>query len=147
MYKNLKYKDFLITSDKSQMNLEDIHNFLSQSYWAPGIPMEIVKSAFDNSYCAGLIKENRQIGYARIITDYSTFAYLCDLYILEEFRGKGLSKKLMEFIMEEPWIKQLRSIMLNTKDAHGLYEKFGFLAPSNPEKIMVKRIVSSYTGN
>lgn len=131
--------DFLFTSDKTKMIYKDIHSYLTRSYWSEGIALEPIIKAFNNSYCAGIIHNNKQIAYARMVTDYTTFAYLCDVFVLEEFRGKGLSKKLLELIFEEEKFKNIRSIMLSTKDAHKLYEKFGFVQHPEPHKIMIKK--------
>jgi len=131
--------DFLFTSDKTKMIYQDIYSYLTRSYWSEGIDIKTVIKAFNNSYCAGIIHKNKQIAYARMVTDYTTFAYLCDVFVLEEFRGKGLSKKLLELIFEEEEFKNIRSIMLSTKDAHKLYEKYGFISHPEPNKIMVKK--------
>lgn len=131
-------EDFYISTDKSLMNLEVIHAFLSRSYWSKNIPESIVKKSIENSFCFGVFDKKDQIGFARVITDYTTFAYLADVFILEEFRGRGLSKKLMESIMNHPDLKTIRRWMLATRDAHGLYEQFGFSGLSQPGIIMEK---------
>lgn len=128
--------NFTISTDKSKLNLDVIHEFLSKSYWSQNIPKWIVKKAMENSLCFGIYDNERQIGYARIISDYASFAYLADVFIIEEYRGKGLSKKLMENIMSHPELKTIRKWMLATNDAHGLYSQFGFTPLSHPEKIM-----------
>jgi GNAT superfamily N-acetyltransferase len=88
--------------------------------------LETVKTAFDNSYCIGILKDNEQIGFGRLITDYANFAYLADVYVQEEHRGNGLARRMMELLLEQGWVKGLRKIMLATLDAHGLYARFGF---------------------
>lgn len=119
------------------MKVDDIHQWLSEkSYWSKHIPYEVVKGAFDNSFCIGVLYEDRQIGYARFITDYNVFAYLADVFVQEEHQGKGLSKTMMAVLMNEEWVKRLRKTMLATLDAHGLYEQFGFAQSVHPERIM-----------
>ncbi len=92
--------NFLISTDPKKLQLKVIHNFLSNSYWSKNIPFEIVQKSVENSFCFGIYKGEDQIGFARLITDYTTFAYLADVFILEEFRGKGLSKWLMEVMIK-----------------------------------------------
>jgi GNAT superfamily N-acetyltransferase len=121
-----------------------IYDFLSQSYWAAGRPFTIVKKAIENSLCFGIYCNKKQIGFARVVTDYSTFAYLADVFILEEYRGKGYSKKLLKTIVEYPELQSIKRWILATNDAHNLYAKFGFKSLKNPEKFMeiVKNISS-----
>lgn len=131
--------DFKITTDKSQLDLGVIHDFLSnQSYWCRNIPWEKVKTSVDNSLNFGLFYRDRQIGYARVITDFSSVAYLGDVFVLDEFRGQGLSKWLMDKIMTHPDLQGLRRWILLTRDAHELYKKFGWTSIANPEKWMEK---------
>lgn len=127
---------FLISTDQNKLQLNVIHNFLSKTYWAPNISLETVKKSMDNSYCFGVYKNDEQIGFARLITDYATFAYLADVFILEEYRGIGLSKWLMQIILESEGVQGLRGWMLKTKDAHGLYKQFNFNTPTFPERVM-----------
>lgn len=142
MKKKYKRGDFIISTDKSGLDIRVIHNFLSNSYWAKGRPLKTMKQAIDNSLCFGLYYKNSsmskadQIGFARVITDYATFAYIADVFILEEYRGKGLSKWLMEIILDYDKLKNLKRWSLATRDAHGLYEKFGFHNLKNPENFM-----------
>ena len=131
-----KKDEFLISTDPQKLQIEIIHNFLSNSYWAPNISLETVKKSMDNSYCFGVYKNDEQIGFARLITDYATFAYLADVFILEEYRGIGLSKWLMQIILESEEVQGLRGWMLKTKDAHGLYKQFNFNTPTFPERVM-----------
>ena len=127
----------LISTDRSKLDLALIHDYLSkESYWAKNIPLQTVERSIENSFCFGLYKNNLQIGFARAITDYATFAYLADVFIIEKYRGSGLSKWLMETIMNCEALQGLRSWMLATKDAHSLYEKFGFKVIDNPERFM-----------
>jgi GNAT superfamily N-acetyltransferase len=125
-----------ITCDKTRFDLEAIHRFLAQSYWSPGVPRTVVERAIANSLCFGLLLEDQTIGFARVITDKATFAYLADVYVLPEHRGKGLSLRLMEQIMRHPNLQGLRRMLLATRDAHSLYQKFGFKPLGAPERIM-----------
>lgn len=119
------------------MILSDIYKWLSEaSYWCKDVPYATVKTSFNNSYCIGAIKDGRQVAFARLITDYSTFGYLADVYVEEEHRGKGISKKMMELLFEQDWVKGLRGVKLQTKDGHGLYRKYGFTDCKYPERIM-----------
>ena len=128
--------NFVISTDKRNLKVFDIHKFLTNSYWAKGIPVDAVKKQIKNSFCFGVYNDKKQIGYARIITDYIGFAYLCDVYIEQGFRGKGLSKLLMEVIINHPKLKGIKTWMLSTNDAHGLYEKHGFILLDEPQKLM-----------
>lgn len=136
--------EFVISTDKIKLNLQLIHNYLyNESYWAKNISIATVKKSIDGSCCFGLyVNENinslldKQVGFARVVTDYATFGYLADVFIIEEFRGKGLAIWLMEVIMAHPDLQGLRRWLLATKDAHGLYAKSGFLPLDKPERIM-----------
>jgi GNAT superfamily N-acetyltransferase len=125
-----------ITCDITRLDIGAIHAFLSQSYWSPGIPRTVVERAIANSLCFGVFHESRQVGLARVITDKATFAYLADVYILPEHRGKGLSQRLMEQLIQHPDLQGLRRMLLATRDAHALYAKFGFKPLVAPERIM-----------
>mgnify|MGYP000925243225 FL=1 len=121
------YKDYVISTDIQQLDITLIHDYLSnESYWAKGIPLDVVKKSIQHSLCFGIYKGEQQVGFARVITDKATFAYLADVFVLPGHRGKGLSKWLMEFIHAYPELQGLRRWMLGTKDAHGLYEQFGW---------------------
>jgi GNAT superfamily N-acetyltransferase len=137
-------EECLISTDKTLLDVRMIYDFLSQSYWAAGRPFTIVKKAIENSLCFGIYCNKKQIGFARVVTDYSTFAYLADVFILEEYRGKGYSKKLLKTIVEYPELQSIKRWILATNDAHNLYAKFGFKSLKNPEKFMeiVKNISS-----
>lgn len=137
--------NFVISTDKSKLDIASIHRYIgSESYWAQGIPLDILKKSIDNSMCFGIYDGVKQVGFARMITDCSTFAYLADVYVLEAYRGNGLSKWLMEFIMKHPNLQGLRRYMLATRDAHGLYLQYGFKPVSNPENIMEIRNADIY---
>ena len=129
--------DFLISTDKSKLDIEMIHKYLSkESYWSKNIPLEVVQKFIQGSVCFGLYQYHKQIGFARVITDGVIFGYLADVFILEDFRGIGLSKWMMKVILSHPDVLSFRSWMLATKDAHGLYEQFGFIVHDKPERVM-----------
>ena len=139
-------KGFIFSDDKELLQIDSIHHYLStESYWAKNIPLETVQRSIENSLCFGIYKDNRQIGFARWITDKATFAWLCDVYIEKDYRGKGLSKKLMSFMIFHPDLQGLRRYQLATLDAHGLYEQFGFSQIQNPEKQMGIVIPNAYS--
>lgn len=136
---------YVLSTDKSKLQLDVIYNYLSkESYWAQNIPMEIVKKSAEGSMCFGLYLNNKQVGYARMVTDSATFAYLADVFILDAHRGKGLSKELMKFIMEQPNLQGLRRMVLATRDAHELYKQFGFTALSAPDRMMEIKFFDAY---
>jgi len=128
--------EYWITTDKEKFDMDIIHSFLTNSYWAEGISKEIIQRSIDGSLCFGVFENNKQIGFARMITDQATFAYLADVFILKEYRGRGLSKWLMEVIMSHPGLQGLRRMMLATRDAHELYKKFGFIPLTNADRWM-----------
>ena len=128
--------DFHVTTNLGQMDLDAIHMFLCDSYWAEGIPRATVEKSIRNSLCFGLFCRAAQIGFARVVSDYTTFAYLADVFVLPEYRGQGLAKWLMECIMSHPELQGLRRWLLVTRDAHGLYAKFGFKPLAHPERLM-----------
>ena len=136
MKKNFRKGQYLISTDKTKLDIKVIHGFLSTSYWAKNRTLKTTKKTIKNSLCFGLYYKDKQVGYARVITDYATFAYLADVFILEEFRGRGLSKWLMEVILSYGEIQELRRWFLATTDAHKLYEKFGFTSLKEPGKLM-----------
>jgi len=134
---NVSNNDFCISTSKEKLDLKAIHQFLStQAYWCKGISFERVKRAAENSLPFGLYYQDKQIGYARIISDYSTMAYLADVYVLPEFRGQGLSKWLMQTIRSHPELQGLRRWLLATADAHGLYRQYGWKKLAQPERWM-----------
>ena len=132
------YKDgFCISTNKFKLDITAIHHFLStEAYWSLDIPLEMVKKSIEHSLNFGLYYNEQQIGFARIISDFSTIAYLGDVYVLSEFRGRGLSKWLMETITSYPELQGLRRWILLTRDAHGLYKQFGWKEIANPERWM-----------
>jgi GNAT superfamily N-acetyltransferase len=130
--------EYIISTDKHRLDLRAIHSFLMKSYWAEGIPFETVKKSIEHSLNFGVYKAGKQVGFARVITDYATYAYIGDVYILEDFRGQGLSKWLLQVIAEHPELQGLRRWALLTSDAHELYRKTGFQELQNPELYMEK---------
>jgi GNAT superfamily N-acetyltransferase len=135
---------FLVSSDPARLDIDAIHAFLTSSYWASGIPRVVVERAIAGSICFGLFRGQRQIGFARVITDRATFAYLADVYVLEEHRGRGLATWLIETVIAHPDLQGLRRFVLVTRDAHGLYEKFGFTPLAKPENYMEKHWPDAY---
>ena len=130
-------ENYFASTDKKLLDVPLIHDYLSNhSYWAKGRSIEQVRISIENSMCFGVYSGGTQVGFARVITDKSTFAYLADVFILDAHRGRGLSKLLMEEILKHPDLQNLRRFMLATKDAHALYEKFGFKNISRPERWM-----------
>jgi GNAT superfamily N-acetyltransferase len=127
---------FTITTDKEKFDIDCIHGFLSTSYWAEGIPRETVQRSIEGSLCFGIFEGESQVGFARMITDGATFAYLADVFVIESYRGRGLSKWLMEVILQHQGLQGLRRMILATRDAHGLYSQFGFTPLNNPERWM-----------
>jgi GNAT superfamily N-acetyltransferase len=130
--------EYLISTDRRRLDLSVIHSFLTTSYWAAGIPLEIVKKSIEYSLNFGVYKGDQQVGFARVITDYATFAYIGDVFILEDYRGQGLSKWLMQVIADHTELQGLRRWILITRDAHGLYRKTGFREPMEPGRYMEK---------
>jgi GNAT superfamily N-acetyltransferase len=148
--------EFLISTARSRLDLTLIHSFLSHSYWAEGIPFETVERSIEHSLCFGIYDESpglakdarpfdgaqgkheapAQVGFARVVSDFATVAYLGDVFVLESHRGRGLSKWLMECIMKHPALQHLRRWILLTRDAHGLYSQFGFTAVKAPQRYM-----------
>ena len=125
-----------ISNDPNQMDVDLIHEFLRNSYWAREIPREVVERAVRNSLCFGAFCAGHQIGFARVVTDYATFGYIADVFVLPEHRGRGVAKLMMKVILQHPRLQGLRRLMLATQDAHGLYAQFGFQPLSHPEYLM-----------
>jgi GNAT superfamily N-acetyltransferase len=135
----------VVSDDKTRLDIAAIHAFLSgRSYWAKGVPMEIVERSIRNSLCFGMFQVGRQIGFARVVTDFATFAWLADVFIMEEVRGGGLGKILVAAVFGHPDLQGLRRVMLGTRDAHTLYEKYGFAPLEFPERFMEFRPASGY---
>ncbi len=141
----IKDGNLVISDDKSRLNQPLIHAFLSgRSYWAKGVPIEIVARSIEHSLCFGMYQAGNQIGFARVITDFATFAWLADVFIVEEHRGAGLGKKLIAAVLAHPRLQGLRRFMLGTRDAHTLYEQYGFGALEFPERFMENRRPNPY---
>ena len=140
MIYEFKKRNYLISTDKRKLQIKVIHNFLTNSYWDKGCSLEVVQKKIRNSYCYGLYHNKKQIGFCRIISDFVTFSYLLDVFVIEEYRGRGLSKWLMKCVMKQPALSKTKSWMLKTADAHGLYKKFGFKVVSDPAVIMEKKL-------
>jgi GNAT superfamily N-acetyltransferase len=130
-------QEFVVSTEKSRLDIDAIHRFLSNdSYWAQERALGQTRTAIENSICFGVFRGEKQVGFARVISDKATFAYIGDVFILDEFRGRGLSKMLMKAMLEHPELQGLRRWVLATKDAHGLYEQFGFSTLKFPERWM-----------
>jgi GNAT superfamily N-acetyltransferase len=125
-----------ISTDRSRLDIATIHAFLTESYWVPGVTRDAVEKCIKHSLCFGVYADGRQIGFARIVTDYVRFAHLLDVFVLPEFRGQGIAKLLMNNILSHPELQTITRCMLHTRDAHGLYAQFGFTAPARPERLM-----------
>ena len=127
---------YTISTDTERFDIALIHSFLSGSYWAKNIPRSVVERSIRHSLCFGAFQQERQVGFARVITDYATFAYIGDVFVLPEHRGRGISKQLMAAIRAHPGLQGLRRLVLATRDAHGLYAQFGFQPLAQPESFM-----------
>jgi GNAT superfamily N-acetyltransferase len=127
---------YTISTDSARFDVEVIYRFLTNCYWARGIARNIVERSIENALCFGVFDGHKQVGFARVITDGATYAYIGDVFVLESHRGRGLSKQLMKAIMEHPDLQGLRRWSLVTNDAHGLYQQFGFKPLANPERYM-----------
>lgn len=141
MARNAAFKDFSFSTDKNLLQLDVVCGFMARSHWAAKRSRAVVERSLQHSECYGIYLHNRQVGFARVVTDYCTFAYLCDVFIDEEFRGQGLSKFLMEFIMSDASYASLRRFVLATKDAHELYKKYGFELLNETEKARFMEIL------
>ena len=133
----------LLSTDKSKLDITTIHNFLKTSYWAKDVPIAVVEKSISNSLCFGVYELDKQIGFARVISDYATFAYFSDVFILEAYRGQGLGTWLIKSILEYSELQNLRTWLLTTADAHELYRQFGFKSLPLPERLMILSTSSS----
>lgn len=150
---NFEWRDFLekvflekykVSDEKNLLQIERIHSLLKETYWSKGIPKETVQVAIKGSLCFGVYDGSLQIAFARVITDKATFAWICDVIVDEKYRGKGVAKSLMQFIVEHPEMQGLRRICLATKDAHSLYEKFNFKVTESPQNWMEIKNIEIY---
>ncbi|MFT5194563.1 MAG: N-acetylglutamate synthase-like GNAT family acetyltransferase [Candidatus Promineifilaceae bacterium] len=132
--------DYLISTDPAKLDIGRIHEYISGTYWAKGIPLELVKKSIENSLTFAIYHaQDGLIGCARIITDFATYHYLCDVFVRDDHRGHGLGKWLMEVVLEHPELQEYRNFYLLTGDAHGLYEQYGFETVEDSSKIMLHR--------
>lgn len=136
MYDSFEKGGFLVTNDPSMLDVETIHSFLAGSYWSRGVPRHLVERSIKNSVCFGLYQGNQQIGYARVVTDRTHMAHLCDIFVLESHQGQGLGRWLVECVLASPLLEGLRTISLATADAQEFYLKLGFRQLARPEKQM-----------
>lgn len=136
---------YLISTDASMLDLEVVHGYLSRSYWASGVPEDVVRRSIENSLCFGVYRGEEQAGFARVVTDRATFAYLADVFVLDEHRGQGIGKWLLEVILSHPDLQGLRRWMLATRDAHDLYRRYAFTELARPG-IFMERKDASYGG-
>lgn len=136
----IRKDNFTISSDKEKLDLEVISKFLNSSYWAKDRPIDVIINSIKNSLCFGVYDGDRQIGFARFVTDYATFAWLADVFILDSYQGKGLGKWLMDTIHEHPDLSTVHYWILFTNDAHGLYARYGYETLPNPEYLMKRKI-------
>ncbi len=136
MFQERRRGPYLISTDPARLDLDVVHGFLARSYWAEGIPRELVERSIRHSICFGLFDGPRQIGFARVVTDRATFGYLADVFVLESHRGRGLAQWLMEAVMAHPDLQGLRRWGLVTRDAHALYRKVGFTGLAHPDRFM-----------
>jgi N-acetylglutamate synthase-like GNAT family acetyltransferase len=135
---------FLLSTDRSLVDANVVHAFLTEAYWSKGIPRETVERAIRNSLCFAILDGSRQVGFARVISDFATYAYLADVFVIEEYRGRGLSSWLMECIVAHPDLQGLRRWTLATRDAHGLYAKYGFTPLAAPDRFMERHNPTVY---
>ncbi|MCW5553743.1 MAG: GNAT family N-acetyltransferase [Verrucomicrobiae bacterium] len=133
-----------ISTDRSRFDVDQIHRFLSSCYWATNIPRRVVERSIEHSLCFGAFCGGQQIGFARAITDYATFAYLADVFVVTEHRGRGVAQQLIRAILDHPDLQGLRRILLATEDAHGLYARFGFQPLSHPEHFLTLHFPDVY---
>ena len=144
MVHELRDTDILISTDPARHDVDVIHGFLSQSYWAAGIPRETVERSIRHSICFGAFDEGRQVGFARVITDRATYAYVADVFVLPSHRGRNIGKRLMACITSHPELQNLRLWTLFTRDAHGLYRQYGFQDARYPDRLMERRQARAY---
>jgi GNAT superfamily N-acetyltransferase len=145
---NLEHRkgEFLISTDRARLDIDAIHGFLTNCYWAKGIPRETVVRSIENALCFGMFHGDQQAGFARVISDYATYAYIGDVFVLEAYRGRGLAKWLMECMVSHPSLQGLRRWTLATRDAHSLYAKFGFTPLGAPDRWMERHDRNVYAG-
>ena len=140
----LRDGDLLVSTDPARLDVDTIHGFLTRSYWAAGVPREVVEHSMENSICFGAFESGRQVGFARVISDRATFAYVCDVFVLDSHRGRGVGKRLMAAVTTHPELQNLRLWTLFTRDAHGLYRQVGFQEARYPDRLMERRQARPY---
>ena len=141
----MEAEQFELSTDRKRLDVESIHRFLSEeSYWAQNRTIDQTRMAIENSLCFGVYIGDRQVAFARVVSDFATFAYVGDVYVLDEYRGRGLSKQLMRAMLEHPDLQGLRRWILATRDAHGLYEQFEFSSLKFPERWMERTAPDAY---
>jgi GNAT superfamily N-acetyltransferase len=138
--------EYAVSTDTRRLDLAAVHAYLTASYWSPGLPLDVLTRAVAGSLCFGLYHRDAQVGFARVITDRATFAYLCDVYVLDAHRGRGMGRWLMEVVVAHPALQGLRRFVLVTRDAHGLYERFGFRSLARPDGYMEVHRPDVYSG-
>jgi ribosomal protein S18 acetylase RimI-like enzyme len=139
LFHEWRREGYLVSTDPGRLNLGVIHSFLEGSYWARGVPLEVVGRSVENSLCFGLYRGDEQVGFARVVTDRATFAYLADVFVLKEHRGRELGKMLTEVVLSHPELQGLRRWILATADAHELYRRYGFSELGSPEIFMERK--------
>lgn len=142
-----RQKGLLISTDKRRLDLELIHGFLTNCYWAKGIPKNVVRRSIQNALCFGVYESDKQVGFARVISDFATYAYVGDVFVLASYRRRGIGKWLMRSIIEHPNLAGLRRWSLVTRDAHGLYSQFGFTPLKSPQRHMEVHNAKVYQGH
>ena len=128
---------YTISTDRSRLDLDVVHGYLSRSYWCAGVPRTLLEKAIRNSFCLGLYHDGGQVGFARVVTDFARFGNLCDVFVLKPHRGKGLGTWLVQTVIESPLLQELRSISLGTRDAHEVYVRCGFQRIDNASAMMI----------
>jgi GNAT superfamily N-acetyltransferase len=144
MHREWQRDGFTISTDPARLDVDGVHAYLSASYWARGIPRDVFERSVRNALCFGIYEGARQVGFARVVTDFATVAYVGDVFVLEPWRGRGLSRWLMEIITSHPELQGFRRWILLTRDAHGLYTKFGFTPLGAPDRWMEKWAPDAY---
>jgi len=139
MFHEQRFGDVLVTTNPACLDVETVHGFLTESYWAKGIPREVVERSIRHSICFGAFDGGRQVGFARVISDRATFAYIGDVFVLPSHRGRSIGKHLMATITSHPDLQNLRLWALFTRDAHGLYRQYGFHEARHPDRLMERR--------
>lgn len=142
MIREWRRGEYVVSTDGSRLDLDVVHGYLKWSYWAEGVPFDVVRRSVENSLVFGMYRGAEQVGFARVVTDHATFAYLADVFVLEEHRGQDLGKWLVETVLSHPELQGLRRWMLATRDAHELYRKYAFTGLGDPEIFMEKKSAS-----